>query len=616
MASSTSSVSPPANGAPTAPWEIPFIDSSKLGFQLANRYMNQDRPFKILCIGAGLSGIYAGVRIPRSMHGTELIIVDKNSDFGGTWFENRYEGCACDIPSHCYQFAFEPNHNWTSFYAPATEICAYWKSVAIKYKVDQLTRFNTTVSDAKWDGETGKWTVSLENTAEKKKYDIEADVVIQATGSLNAWKWPDVKGLKSFKGPLVHSAVWDDTLDVTNKRVALIGSGSTAIQILPRLAPRVKTIDQYVRSPTWIGFPFLTEEVQARDNAVNGNFKYPESEKVDLAKDPKKSHLYRKMLSTKLNQMHQVTQLGTAIQDDARKAMAQEMRNRLGSKTELAEFLLPKFPVGAKRLTPGPGFLEAFERGDATMITKGVKEATEEGLIDEDGTLRQYDVIICATGFDTSFAPRFPVTGENGLTLTERWSKFPETYMSLCVDGFPNYFTVNGPNSVVGTGDLVILFQTEIDFAIKCAQKLRTQHYKTMQPKKEAVQEFQEYSQTYFKQTVFGQPVRSWYKAGAVQGPVYALWPGSCVHAVRTLSNPRWEDFNFTKFENPHSEQRTNRFDYLGNGSTVEEEMIDGVVGEETAWYITEPNPVLAYYGQADGAHIVNLLSASNEGAE
>ena len=191
--------------------------------------------------------------------------------FGGTWFENRYEGCACDIPAHCYQFAFEPNPNWSSFYAPAPEICAYWKRVALKYRVGQYTRFKTNVVHAQWSEETGKWNVRLEDVGGGKMYDEEADVVIQATGSLNAWKWPDIVDLHAFKGSLMHSAQWDAQVDLDGKRVALIGSGSTSIQILPAVASRVKSIDQYVRSPTWLGFPFLGEVMEGRENAANGN---------------------------------------------------------------------------------------------------------------------------------------------------------------------------------------------------------------------------------------------------------------------------------------------------------------------------------------------------------
>jgi cation diffusion facilitator CzcD-associated flavoprotein CzcO len=459
--------------------------------------------------------------------------------------------------------------------------------------------------NAEWNEEKGRWIVRLESGVEKRQYEEEADVVIQATGSLNAWKWPALDGLHDFKGTLMHSAQWDSSSKLEGKRVALIGSGSTSIQILPRIAAKVKSIDQYVRSATWLGFPFLGEELDARKDAIGGNFTYTESEKESLAKDSHQSMQYRKHLMKKLNQLHQVTQLNSEMQADALVAMKQSMKEKLVNKEEIANFLTPTFAVGCRRLTPGPGYLESFQRDNVKMIMKGIKSANQAGLVDDDGQAREYDVIICATGFDTSYAPRYPIIGQDNQSLRDRWAKFPMSYMSTCVDGFPNLFMINGPNSAVGSGDLVVLFQTEVDYAIKCCQKLRSQAYKSMQPKREAVEEFQQYSQTYFRQTVFGTKCRTWYKAGNSDGPIYALWPGSCLHAVRTLTDPRWEDFNFTKAS-------TNRFDYLGNGTTVEETLEDGVCNQDTAWYVTEPNSLLASIGQVDGARVLNIINAAS----
>lgn len=309
----------------------------------------------------------------------------------------------------------------------------------------------------------------------------------------------------------------------------------------------------------------------------------------------------------KLNGLHQVTQLNSEMQANALIAMKQSMKEKLVNREGIAEFLTPSFAVGCRRLTPGPGYLETFQRDNVKMIMKGIKSANGSGLIDDDGQAREYDVIICATGFDTSYAPRYPIIGQDNQSLRDRWAKFPVSYMSLCVDGFPNLYMINGPNSAVGSGDLVVLFQTEVDYAIKCCQKLRSQSYKSMQPKKEAVNEFQQYSQTYFRQTVFGTRCRTWYKAGNSEGPVYALWPGSCLHAVRTLTDPRWEDFNFIKAEARNS----NRFDYLGNGTTLEEALEHGECVQDTAWYVTEPNPLLACIGQVDGARVLNLITAA-----
>ena len=225
------------------------------------------------------------------------------------------------------------------------------------------------------------------------------------------------------------------------------------------------------------------------------------------------------------------------------------------------------------------------------FVTSTIDKVTKNGIRDHLGQERQYDAIICATGFDTSYKPRFPLIGRNNQDLRKRWQNFPETYCSIAVDDFPNYFFINGPNSAVGSGDLIIVFQTEVDYAVQCIRKLQTQGYKSMDVKSRAVAEFQQYSQTYFKKTVFGTECRTWYKSGRSTGPITALWPGSSLHAVKTLINPRWEDYNFDLVEDGG-----NRFHYLGNGFTTAEV----TEGQDTAWYVQTPNaPLVARLGQA-----------------
>jgi hypothetical protein len=290
-----------------------------------------------------------------------------------------------------------------------------------------------------------------------------------------------------------------------------------------------------------------------------------------------------------LNQVHTVTINDSPMQLGAREAFWQNMQTKLQSKPEIAKFMKPDFPVGCRRLTPGPMYLESLVRENVGFITSTIDHIDKGGIRDHVGVERRYDAIICATGFDTTYLPRFPLIGKDGQDLRKRWQSFPETYCSIAVDGFPNYFFINGPNSAVGSGDLIVVFQTEVDYVIQCIRKLQSQGYKSMDVKSLAVAEFQQYSQTYFKKTVFGTECRTWYKSGRSTGPVTALWPGSTLHAVKTLMDPRWEDYDFESI-------KENRFHYLGNGFTTAEV----TKGEDAAWYIQTPNPrLVARLGQA-----------------
>lgn len=177
-------------------------DANDVGMALENRVLDEQRPLRVICVGAGISGIYAAMRFPHSFSNVTLQLYEKNGDFGGTWLENRYAGCACDIPAHAYQLHSEPNPNWTSFYAPAREIFAYWKGLALKYNVDKVTKFKHEVVRSVFDEDKQRWIVTVKDRLSDAIFVDEADVVIQASGSLNAWKWPEVEGLQSFKGQL------------------------------------------------------------------------------------------------------------------------------------------------------------------------------------------------------------------------------------------------------------------------------------------------------------------------------------------------------------------------------------------------------------------------------
>ena len=342
------------------------------------------------------------------------------------------------------------------------------------------------------------------------------------------------------------------------KKVAVIGAGSSGIQVVPSLQPDVERLDHYIRGRTWIAGTFAREELDKRaDNA--GNFDFTAEEKANWANDPVSYLAFRKKIEAELQGGHVVTMRGSDAQKFAREDFTQMMRNRLSKKPKVAEHLLPDFPPLCKRLTPGPGYLEALTADNVNVIPTQISRVTSTGITTEDGVHHSVDAIVCATGFDTSFQSRFPLYGINGISLNERWRDCPSSYLGMTVDGFPNHFMSLGPNSGLGTGNLLMILERQSTYFASCLARMQTQNIRTISPKPSAVEDFSNFCDQYFKNTVFSDECSSWYKGGKKTGRVSALWPGSSLHAIQVLDNPRWEDFEYEYVDG-------NGFGWFGNG--------------------------------------------------
>ncbi|KAL4995553.1 hypothetical protein BDV10DRAFT_196629 [Aspergillus recurvatus] len=502
-----------AHAAVTGPWIV------------EERSIDACRPMRVVVIGSGISGIISSIRLRQRIGKLDLCVYEKNADVGGTWLENRYPGCACDIPAHTYQATFEPNKEWSTFYAAAPEIHKYWKHVSAKYGCEKYIKFKHRVVSATWDNDRSKWTLQVQNLDSGEIIEDQCDVLVSASGALNEWKWPSIPGLHDFKGKLMHSANWDESYDYGGKRVAVIGNGSSGIQIVPGMLPKVTHLDHYIRGRTWLSPTFAREQVDKR--------------------------------SAELENCSPEQVGATAF-------FTENMKRRLRKKPELINELLPTFAPACRRLTPGPGYLEALTDDRVDVISNPIVKIVEDGIVTEDGKHHPTDVVVCATGFDTTFTPRFPIVGKNGVSLAGRWETTPENYLSLAVDGFPNYFICLGPNAALGEGNLLLLIEKEIDYITYCVDKMQRDNIRAMSVRKEAVERFTKHCDQYFSRTVFGMECRSWYKGGSLNGRVTALWPGSSIHAMKALASPRWEDYTYDYVnDNPNG--------WLGDGWAEDE---------------------------------------------
>lgn len=384
------------------------------------------------------------------------------------------------------------------------------------------------------------------------------------------WTWPKIEGLHKFKGKLIHSARWDQNYDFRGKRVANIGIGSSGVQIVPQLAKLVGSMDVYVRSQTWISPAPGINEPTENDPDMDAEYNFTE-ETLKIFRDPKILRDYRASIMDRRSANFKRAIAESNIQKKAQELFRKTMTERLGNSLKgqkAAQCLIPDFPVGCRRQTPGPGFLESLIQDNIELLWDEVESITEKGIMTRSGEERGYDVIVCATGFDTSFRPSFPLIGRNGVNLAQKWDEeIPQAYFSLMVPDMPNYFCFIGPNAVISNGSLVLGIQATAVYIYKWLDKLQTEMLRSFEVRHDVNNEYNQHIQRYLERTVWTRGCRSWYKRGSIDGPVVAVYGGTTFHFMEALKHPRWEDFHIEKL----GIAKVNRFAYLGDGFTKRE---------------------------------------------
>uniref|UniRef100_A0A8H7Y6L6 Uncharacterized protein n=1 Tax=Psilocybe cubensis TaxID=181762 RepID=A0A8H7Y6L6_PSICU len=545
------------------PEELPECATAQAHFRTTMPIHHQ-RHLKVICIGAGASGLLMAYKMQRNFENYELMCYEKNDDISGTWYENRYPGCACDIAAHIYTWSFEPNPSWSSVYAGSEEIHNYFCRFSKKYNLSKFYKLRHLVTSCIWDDTRGGWDVEVTNLNDGSKFTDQCDILINGAGVLNTWKWPEIQGLHNFKGNLMHTANWDKSADLKGKNVGLIGNGSSAIQVLPNILPDAKRVTTFFRGPTW---------VSPVKNVVMDQHFYTDEERHLWEGDAQEHLKYRKKLENSLNKVFPMFLLKSERQQDLRVGMTEIMKGIIKNE-ELEKKLIPSWAVGCRRMTPGVGYLEALVSDKVDISYGTVQQVTEGGVIGGDGKEYPLDVLICATGFDTSYLPRFSVIGANGVSMREAWAKEPRSYMGVGTNGFPNYMMITGPNSPIGNGAVLVGMEAQADYICKMMDRWQTESIHSFSPKAEAVDEFLAHKDAFMKGTVWQQECRSWYKSNSITGKVTALWPGSSLHYLEAMKEPRYEDWDI-KYSG-------NRFSFLGNGYSQTE--VDPTA--DRGWYL------------------------------
>lgn len=459
---------------------------------------------KVAIIGAGCGGIAMAIRLQQ--HGIyDFIILEKGSDFGGTWRDNQYPGAACDVQSHLYSLSFAPKSNWSKRYAEAPEIFSYIQDLVTDYNLRAFCRLNTEVLAAHYQAERCLWQLQLQDQAI-----LEAQFVIFASGPLHIPQIPHIPGIEKFQGKVFHSAQWDHAYDLTGKNVASIGTGGSAIQYIPEIAPQCKQLYVMQRTAAW---------VIPRDERA-----YPDLEKKLF----KKYDWFRKLHRARLywsNESRVVPIVKPGIMKFTQKLAELFIKYEVKN-PELAKKLTPDYIMGCKRILVSNKYFPTFNRHNVELVTEKIQELTEHSIITQDGKERPIDCLIYGTGFITDpriYMKNFQYTGLDGAELNEVWKQGAESYYGICMKDFPNLFQLLGPNTLLAHNSVIFMIEAQVEYILQLMQLVDQFQSDAIMVKDQAQDTFNQQVQHMFEKTVWQSGCVSWYQQEGSKN--FALWP-------------------------------------------------------------------------------------------
>lgn len=475
---------------------------------------------RIVIIGSGFSGI--GMAIALRRHGiTDIVILERAASLGGTWRDNRYPGCACDVESTLYSFAFAPNPDWSRTFSPQPEIEAYLRSVAETHGVVPLIRFNEEVTGARWDEEAQRWTVRSTGG------EWQADALVMANGALSDPVVPDLPGLASFAGPSFHTARWDTRVPLGGKRVAVIGTGASAIQVIPAIQPIVRQLVVAQRTPAWV-LPRFDREVPGWLRAL-------------YRRAPLTQRLVRALQHLK----HETLFLPfrhSSVRRVAEALVGLHLRHQVRD-LALRRALTPDYAIGCKRLVLSDDYYPAMTQPNVRLVASGVVRVERDAIVTADGARHEVDVLVHATGFrvtDPVLAPA--IVGRAGRSLADAWQGSPQAYMGTTVAGFPNLFMLAGPNTGLGHSSVLMMFEAQFEHVLGVLDLLARQGGGAAEPSGSAQARFVEWMDSSLATTVWLRGgCTSWYLDRT--GRNSTLWPFGVDRFRRTVSRVRAGDY-------------------------------------------------------------------------
>lgn len=482
----------------------------------------------VAIIGSGFGGLGTAIQLKKNGI-DDFVVLEKADSVGGVWRANTYPGAACDVPSHLYSFSFEPNPNWSRKFSPQPEIRAYLEHCEAKYQLTPHIRFNTAVERASYNADTQNWVIDCDNGST-----VYAQLLVKGTGQLSQPAIPNLPGLDEFAGRQFHSAHWDHDYDLSDKHVAVVGTGASAIQFIPHLAKAAKTLTVFQRTPPWV--------------IPKPNRAYSRLEKWLFAKWPITQLFERRKIYWSLEWRFAAL---------SNKSLIRPLFNLLGNgyrrwsikSPALRQKLTPDYPLGCNRILLSSDYFEALAKDNVNVVTEGVSRVQADGLISESGEHFNADTIVFGTGFRaTEFVSPITVKGLNGVDLNDRWHDGAEAYYGLTVDGFPNFFMLYGPNTNLGHNSIIFMLESQIGYIVQCVKRLQQGDVKAMHLRPDVMQAFNQRVQEQANNAVWSSGCNNWYRHAS--GKNTNNWPD---FTVRYHLQTRQVNFNDYELEGEHS---------------------------------------------------------------
>jgi cation diffusion facilitator CzcD-associated flavoprotein CzcO len=475
---------------------------------------------RFIIIGAGMSGILSAIKLQEA--GIDnFTIYEKADRLGGTWRENTYAGIACDVPSHLYSYSFAPNPEWSHRFSEGSEIQAYFEAVAERYGVDSRIQFGKEITRCEF--EDGRWKIELANGST----DV-GDIVIAATGVLHHPTYPDIEGIDAFEGTTFHSARWNHDLLLAGKRVGIIGTGSSAIQMVAALVDEVAELSLFQRTAQWV-MPIV-------------NPAYSEEDKQEFRKHPEamkdiREEITRAFVDGFANILGDAeSPMLEAIHATCEKNLEDSVKD-----PELREKLRPNYRAACKRLIMSADFYDAIQRPNAKLVTEGIERIEKSGVRTSDEQLHELDVLIFATGFGVDrFMRPMEVIGRDGTELDDVWKDSPFAYMAISIPEFPNLFMLNGPNGPVGNFSLIDVAEMQFSYIMQLVEQIQSGSCKEVSASRVAMERFDAERKEAAKTTIWATGCKSWYLDA---DGLPSAWPFTFDRFREEMAKPHLEDF-------------------------------------------------------------------------
>jgi cation diffusion facilitator CzcD-associated flavoprotein CzcO len=476
---------------------------------------------EVVILGAGMSGICMAIELKRAGIDS-FVVLEQSTGVGGTWWDNSYPGAQCDVPSHLYSFSFELKPDWSRVFAPSSEIQHYVEHCVRRYALAAHLRLGAEVTEAVWDEPAGRWRVTT-----KQGQVLRPRVFVLSLGPLNQPRLP--AGVERFGGEVMHTARWNHRYDFRGKCVAVVGSAASAVQVVPALAERVARLTVYQRTASWI---------VARPDRLYGRLARR------LFRIPPLARAYRAWLYWRFEANFAAFK-GHGFMYRLLTHMAERHLRRQVADPALRDRLRPGYPMGCKRILVTSDFYPALQHSHVELVTQAASTFATNGIVAADGSVREFDAIVCATGFETlEPLAHLDVRGRGGCSLAAAWQGGPEAYFGLAVAGFPNLFLLLGPNTGTGHTSVLIPIEAQARYVRACLGELRRRGARSMDVRADVLRDHNAELQRRLTKTVWASPAcTSWYKTPS--GKILATYPGYITRYVRETRRPRYADYHF-----------------------------------------------------------------------